>query len=182
MGRGWMHPGCSRSWDVGWLLAGPGNARHTANSPGEQMLSSQCFLLFPIKFLFSRPEAITFACVFFQESQRSRNSLERLGQPVGFVGGFFFLFVVVLVVVQTILGSRAGTQLPTSLLHEHPAPAPPARNTSTRTPPGAPTPFGKSSSGFETAEADFQGKAVQSCIDPITWFYLNSLAEIIHLR
>lgn len=119
---------------------------------------------------------------FFQESQRSRNSLERLGQSAGFVGGFFFLFVVVLVVVQTISGSRAGTRLPTSLLHEHPARAPPARNTSTRTPPGAPTPFGKSSSGFETAEADFQGKAVQSCIDSITWFYLNSLAEIIHLR
>lgn len=42
--------------------------------------------------------------------------------------------------------------------------------------------FGKSRSGFETAEANFQGKTMQSCINPITWFYLSPLAEIIHLR
>lgn len=32
--------------------------------PWEQTFSSGCFLLFPRKLLFSRTEAITFACVF----------------------------------------------------------------------------------------------------------------------
>lgn len=42
--------------------------------------------------------------------------------------------------------------------------------------------FGGARSGFEAAEVDFQGKTMGNCINPITWFYLNPLAEIIHLR
>lgn len=100
MGRGWMHPGCSRSWDVGWLLAGPGNARHTTNSPGEQMLSSQCFLLFPIKFLFSRPEAITFACVFSKRAREAGTALKGSDSQWDLLVGFSFFLLLFLLLFR----------------------------------------------------------------------------------
>lgn len=57
----------ARRWGLGTAMAPgpPGHARWMETSvPGERMFSSECFLLFPTKFLFSRTEAITFACVF----------------------------------------------------------------------------------------------------------------------